>query len=430
MLDLDDLEVETLRLFRKRPDTAMEYSACYPRIFVDEYQDTAPVQAALLKILVKEGSNEICAIGDPDQSIYGFRGADADSFHLFVDSFPGAKAISLSKNYRSTQIILDGAARLMAKETSLEGTNGKGELISLGKCSSHLEEAEMVVEQVEKLLGGTGYFSLDSGRVASHEDGEGIGFGDIAVLYRLNAQGEAFEEAFKRAGIPCARSGEKPLAGRYPVNVIWRFLQTLHYPDNKLYREAHLGLAGDNGLKAGDILKGRIREMNIEGIINQAIVLHDIDMASRESTDLVDRMKDIALRMNGDMGAFIDALSLDRGIDHAGLKGDRIALMSLHGAKGLEWPVVFITGCEDMLMPCSLFGDRDDEEEKRLMYVGMTRARNRLIISLSRKRTLNGRVLEMGPSPFLSLIPDDLCAPLDRAKWKRKRKKQEQLALF
>jgi len=430
MLDLDDLEVETLRLFRERPETAMEYSALYPRIFVDEYQDTAPVQAALLKMLVREGINEICAIGDPDQSIYGFRGADVENFHRFAETFPGSREIFLSKNYRSTQIILNAASRLMAKETPLEGTNGKGELISLGKCSSQSEEAEMVVEQIERLLGGTGYFSLDSGRVSSHEDGEGIGFGDIAVLFRLNAQGDAFEKSFKRAGIPYARSGEKPLAGRYPVNIIWRFLQAVRCPDNMLYRDAYLGLVEDKGLKGMDILKEFTPENNIEDLINQAISLHDIDMSLKESADNVGRLKDIAGRINGDMGPFLDHLSLDRGIDHAGLMGDRVALMSIHAAKGLEWPVVFITGFEDMLMPCSLFGDRNEEEEKRLFYVGMTRARKRLIISHSGKRTINARMLDMGPSPFLSLIPADLCEPLTRAKWKRKRKKQEQLALF
>jgi DNA helicase-2/ATP-dependent DNA helicase PcrA len=381
-------------------------------------------------MLVREGVNEICAIGDADQSIYGFRGADIENFYRFTESYPNAKEISLAKNYRSTQVILDAASKLMAKTIPLEGTKDAGDLISLAKCSSQAEEAEMAVEQVEKLLGGTTYFSLDSGRVASHEDGEGIGFGDIAILYRLNSQGDDFEAAFKRAGIPYARSGEKPLAGRYPANIIWRYLQTVHYPGNKLYSDSYLNMTESMGLKGADILNKDIQGNDIEALIDQASVLHNVDMSLRESVDLVNRMKDIAQRMNGNMGAFIDAMSLDRGIDHADLIGDRVAIMSLHAAKGLEWSAVFITGCEDKLMPCTLFGDRDDEEEKRLMYVGVTRARKRLIISHSGKRNLNGRMLEMGPSPFLTLIAGELCAPLDRAKWKRKRKKQEQLALF
>ncbi len=429
LLDLDDLETETLRLFREHPETAMEYSMRYSHIFVDEYQDTSPVQAALLKVLVREGLNEICAIGDPDQAIYGFRGADIRNFQSFTETFPGSRELSLAKNYRSTQIILDGASRLLSKDFALKGSKGKGELIGLGSCSTQSEEAEMVVEQIERLLGGTGYFSLDSGRVASYEDGEGIGFGDIAVLYRLNMQGDAFEEALKRAGIPYARSGERPLAGRYPVNLIWRFLRAVHYPENKIYRDAYLGLAEEKGISAADILGSYSPEDAMENIIDQAVSLHHIDLSQKELMDAVGRLKDIAHGLKGGIEAFINALSLDRAIDHTCLTGDRVALMSLHAAKGLEWPVVFITGCEDMLIPCSLFGDRDEEEEKRLLYVGMTRAQKRLIISHTGKRSLSGRIVDMNPSPFLSLIPNDLCIFLDRA-WKRRRKKQEQLALF
>jgi DNA helicase II / ATP-dependent DNA helicase PcrA len=430
MLDLDDLEIKTLQLFMEHPKIALTYSERYPHIFVDEYQDTSPVQAMLLKLLVKDGVNRICAIGDPDQSIYGFRGADISNFFRFKESFPGAKEVSLSANYRSNQTILDAAARLMAKENSLEGTKGKGDLISLTQCSSTAEEAEMVVEQIEKLLGGTTYFSLDSGRVASHEDGAGIGFGDIAVLYRLNSQGDAFEEAFHRAGIPCARSGEKPVAGRYPANILWRYLRAVNYPENKLYHDSYLALAKSLGLSGEEILKKDLDENKAGVLLDQAVVLHNVDISVREVGGLVNRMKEILSGMPEGIKPFIDNLSLDRGIDHAGLIGDRVALMSFHAAKGLEWPVVFITGCEDQLMPCRLFGDRDDEEEKRLMYVGMTRAQRMLIISRAFKRSFNGRMLDMGPSPFLALIPNDLCSPLDRAKWKRKRKKQEQLALF
>jgi DNA helicase-2/ATP-dependent DNA helicase PcrA len=132
----------------------------------------------------------------------------------------------------------------------------------------------------------------------------------------------------------------------------------------------------------------------------------------------------------GDVGAFLDALSLERGIDHAALIGDRVALMSLHAAKGLEWPVVFITGCEDRLMPCALFGSKDDEEERRLFYVGMTRARSRLILSHVNRRNLNGRVLHMRPSQFLDTLPENLLSNLDRGGWKPKRRPHQQLALF
>ena len=130
------------------------------------------------------------------------------------------------------------------------------------------------------------------------------------------------------------------------------------------------------------------------------------------------------------MGSFLDMLALDRGIDHAGLLGDRVALMSLHAAKGLEWPVVFITGCEDGLLPCTLFGAVNEEEEKRLLYVGMTRARSRLVLSHTTRRVINGRLHSMNPSTFIRLIPEEFCAPLERAQWKRRPRRHNQLDLF
>ncbi len=211
MLDLDDLEVETLRLFQRHPEVCLGYAERFPKIFVDEYQDTNPMQVEILKLLVYASPQPcapyIFAIGDPDQAIYGFRGADIRNFHLFSEDFPGAREISLSRNYRSTRIILSCSSALMEKEEPLEGMTGKGEPIRLASCRTHSEEAEMIVEQIEKLLGGITHFSLDSGRVSSHEEGESFGFDDMAVLFRLNAQGDAFEEAFSRAGIPFIRSG-------------------------------------------------------------------------------------------------------------------------------------------------------------------------------------------------------------------------------
>ena len=269
MLDLHDLEVETLRLFQNHHEVAAELGKRFPKIFVDEYQDTNRTQVEILKSLVSRCSSylhitdlvkdsersrrelsSVCisAIGDPDQAIYGFRGADVENFHRFTDDFPGAKKVTLLMNYRSTQPILDAASALMQKKQKLKGVLGIGELVQISDCRTEAEEAEMIVEQIEKLIGGTSYFSLDSGRASSQDEHENLGFGDIAVLFRLNAQGDAFEEAFSRAGIPFVRSGEKPLIEGFPINVIWRFLQTVLYPENAYYREAYLQILKDNAL--------------------------------------------------------------------------------------------------------------------------------------------------------------------------------------
>jgi len=499
MLDLQDLEVETLRLLQSRPEVAGELGKRFPKIFVDEYQDTNRSQVEILKALVYRELNSpcavsqtrsliegsfvegdlvedpvadpeprprelgrrvpcpvsVCAIGDPDQAIYGFRGADVKNFHRFAEDFPGAKTITLLINYRSTQPILDAASSLMQKKHKLKGVLGIGEPVHISDCGTEAEEAEMIVEQIEKLMGGTSYFSLDSGRASSQDGQENLGFGDMAVLFRLNAQGDALEEAFSRAGVPFVRSGEKPLIESFPVNVIWRFLQTLVHPENAYYRDAYQQVLEDNDLtphpppisSAGRALipsnnpssplggeetgEGESGDgVRLNDWISQAVALHGLTSLSEEEGNRLRRLNDLAKSGHSDLKSFMDALSLERGIDHAGLLGDRVAIMTLHAAKGLEWPVVFITGCEDQLLPCTLFGDQDEAEEKRLFYVGITRARIRLILSHAARRTLNGRPLDMKPSPFTLLIPQRLRRPLERKPWNPKKKRANQLRLF
>jgi DNA helicase-2/ATP-dependent DNA helicase PcrA len=523
MLDLHDLEVEALRLFQDHPAVAAELSNRFSKIFVDEYQDTNRIQAEILKALVYpvldlpcamsktlssvEGPLvpspvSVCAIGDPDQAIYGFRGAEVENFYRFADDFPGAKKVNLLLNYRSTQPILDAASSVMQNKQKLIGVLGIGERVQISDCRTEDEEAETIVEQIEKLIGGTSYFSLDSGRATSQEEHENLGFGEIAVLFRLNAQGDAFEEAFSRAGIPFVRSGEKPLIESYPVDVIWRYLQYVMHPENAYYGDAYRQVLKDHGLtphpppgscpgqaltppiKGGEpqpslssqsILSSRGEDnfhssspltgegkpfppsplvgedspkfsspsmgedkgggevgstRTIPELIDQAIVLHGLTSLPEEEEIRLRRLRDLAESNHGKLSSFLDTLSLERGIDHAGLLGDRVAIMSLHAAKGLEWPVVFIAGCEDQLLPCTLFASQDEAEEKRLFYVGMTRARSRLVLSYAARRTLNGRPLDMKPSPFTLLIPQNLRQPLQRKPWKPKKKPPNQLQLF
>jgi DNA helicase-2/ATP-dependent DNA helicase PcrA len=430
MLDLDDLEVETLRLFRNDPESALACSSKFLHVFVDEYQDTNSTQVEILKFLACPELNPtcalnpapcpvtICAIGDPDQAIYGFRGADVGNFLGFGEDFPGAKEITLSMNYRSTQGILDGAAKVLKKSRILRAVKGEGHPIAVSSCRTQAEEAEMVAEQIEKMIGGTTYFSLDSGRVMSHEEGENLSFGDMAVLFRLNSQGDAFEESLSRAGIPYVRSGEKPLISRHPVDVLWRFLQTCHNPEIPYYRDAYTSCLKKYALSTpSPHVAPSPGGRTVQEVLSHAIILHGFDNLPDDSAKALSRFMELA-RDFEDAHSFLEALSLDRGIDHENLLGDRVALMSLHASKGLEWPVVYIAGCEEGLLPCTLFGNRDDEEERRLFYVGMTRACRRLILSHARR-----------PSPFLELVPENLFVPLERGPWKPKRA-HKQLGLF
>ncbi|MEE4354618.1 MAG: UvrD-helicase domain-containing protein [Desulfatiglans sp.] len=430
MIDLDDLEVSTLRLFREHPDVPKAYGKRFPYLFVDEYQDTNRVQAELLRILVQLGEAMLFVIGDPDQAIYGFRGGDVENFRRFFHDFPEAGQVKLIRSYRSTETILRASGFFMGHSKPLEGEGREGEPVAIASCATESEEAEMIVEQVEKLLGGISYFSIDSGRANTHrEDESPLGFGDIAVLYRLNAQGDALGKAFQRSGIPFVRSGEKPPIHRYPVNLIWRFFQALEYPLNPYYKDQYEAILSDHGIR-GDTDRSSKPEGSMSDLLEAAIHLHGLNGLGEEADDALVGLRRIAEEFRGDLGSFLDRLSLQRGIDHETLVGDRVALMSLHAAKGLEWPVVFIIGCEDQLIPCSLFGEKDLEEEKRLLYVGMTRACARLILSHTKKRSLNGRILRMNPSPFLNSMPEDVLRPLERGQWKPRARAHKQLDLF
>jgi DNA helicase-2/ATP-dependent DNA helicase PcrA len=414
MLDLDDLELETLRLFLDHPEVAREYGRRLPWIFVDEYQDTNPVQVELIKCLLDPNTGAVFVIGDPDQAIYRFRGADVQHFFRFGQDFPGAREYLLTRNYRSTDTVLHGSAAVMGKDHPLQGRINEGSPIDLVACGTDGEEAEMVVEQIEKLIGGTSYFSLDSGRVESHEGGMPLSFGDIAVLFRLNAQGQKLQEALSRAGIPSIRSGEAPLIQRPPATLLCRFLQTLLSPEHPHYREMYeKAFSGAAGLLK-EVQDSFPIHKSPWDLIRQAVSIHGLEDLSDDEQDTLDRLLIFAENHRGDLRSFLDALSLERGIDHTSLLGDRVALMSLHAAKGLQWPVVFITGCENQLLPCSLFGDKDEEEERRLFYVGMTRAKERLILSWTSRRSLGNRVLQMKPSPFLQAIPRENARPLER----------------
>ena len=172
------------------------------------------------------------------------------------------------------------------------------------------------------------------------------------------------------------------------------------------------------------------RQAALNDMIDQAVELHGFDLNSEEISRTLDRVGKVAENCNHHLPSFLDTLALERGIDHQNLIGDRVSLMSLHAAKGLEWQVVFIIGCEDQLLPCTLFGDRDDEEERRLLYVGLTRAKQRLILSHASRRSLNGRPLDMKISPFLKPFSSKQLVHLERSKWKRKPKAHEQLSLF
>jgi DNA helicase II / ATP-dependent DNA helicase PcrA len=412
LLDFDDILNDAVHLLLENDALWLDIQTQYRHVFVDEYQDINQIQHVLLKLLVQNGVF-ITAIGDPNQAIYSFRGSDVRFFSSFAIDFPGAKSIFLSDNYRNSPNLLAACGNVIsAKLSGVVVPSPVTKLYTEGKlivfeAATDRAEAEYVVHQIEKLVGGTSMFSHDSGRLDSDDD-DCMTFSDFGVLYRTNAQSRLLIEALERSGIPYQVSGEKPLA-EYPlVNDILVLLATA---------------SGDPGFSTVPLLLDKIETQPQFG---------EKLAGKKENRDVFKRLKRIAF-LYGDYKSFSDYILLQQGEDGIGIKGEKVSLLTLHAAKGLEFPVVFITGCENGLIPLERASWQiDPAEERRLFYVGMTRAKSRLYLVRAKLRTLYGKTLETVPSPYLTDIKEELKMYDKTRKLKKTEKKpeSEQVSLF
>lgn len=394
LVDFEDILRDAVLLLRDHPEVRREVRALYRQVLVDEYQDINAVQEALLKELVG-GEVLLTAIGDPNQAIYGFRGSDVGYFQSFEEHFQPATILELSRNYRSCSNLLEASGQVAEKGEAFPVPALTAEIYAKGLLKVHeaptdKAEAEYVAHMIERLVGGTSNFSRDSGRV----DGASASrsFGDIAVLYRLNIQGRQMAQALQRLGVPYQVSGEQALELGTSTRASLKRL-----PDGFDLCEALQKLKSD-------------------------------DKALAENWDAFLRLAD----RSGTAGDFLDALALATPEDRFEPKAEKINLMTLHAAKGLEFPVVFIIGCEDGILPLDLeFFLSDPAEERRLFYVGMTRAKEELYLVRARRRVLYGKSKEFPPSRFLSDIEEGLKA-YEAASEKKFRKDpdRDQLKLF
>jgi DNA helicase-2/ATP-dependent DNA helicase PcrA len=393
LVDFDDLLLQPLALLRARPDLAEGYRRRFPWISVDEYQDVDPLQSALLRILAPPGAN-LCAIGDPDQSIYGFRGADVGIFLRFRADYPTARVVHLTRNYRSTPILVEAACQAirpgtLVPERRLVAVRREGamERIVVQSAASERAEAELVVHTLERLVGGTSYFSFDSGRVGAGAAPH-LSFGDVAVLYRTEAQTPPLIEALGRAGIPFQQRSHRPLTERAGVKALLARLQ---------------------GTGAA--------EERVEAAVDRAVaaLVEDGGAAARAGLlAAADLLRPLAIRAGADLEGFLAGVALGGEVDAWDPRAEGVSLLTLHAAKGLEFPVVFLVGCEEGVLPFAFHsgaGEAEVAEERRLFFVGITRARSRLFLFHSHRRTARGEATEALPSRFLAAIEEAL---LDR----------------
>ena len=473
-LDFDDLLLKTFLLLSDHQPVAEKYQDRYSQFMIDEFQDTNVAQYAIARLIAQKHRN-LCVVGDPDQSIYSWRNADIRNILSFQKDFPDAKVVALEQNYRSTQTILDAASRLISAnsqrvEKELFTNNGAGEQISIVEGYDEQEEAQIVLREVGQLTRSKG---------ASQAP---YRLGDIAVMYRVNAQSRALEEACRRYGVPYQLIGGTKFYQRQEVKDVAAYLRLLANPndDVSLMRVVNLPprgigrrtldeltrLARDQGTSAFESIRsispsmgvgaplvsgsftaraaralGDFRNL-IEGLRSEAEQTGIVELIERilESTgyrkylterdeqaeDRIDNINEFKaaarefseLGMPDGLNAFLESVSLVSDVDSMEEAPEALTLITLHQAKGLEYPVVFMVGMEDGLLPHARSLDEEAglEEERRLCYVGMTRAKERLYLTRAFRRGFRGGTGPNLPSRFLLDIPRELVAGQEQSK--------------
>jgi uncharacterized protein (TIGR00375 family) len=413
LVDFDGLVAQSVTLLTKHPALAAALRERWRVISVDEYQDIDASQYDLLRLLSGDGAG-LTVIGDPDQAIYGFRGADVRFFLRFAEDYPGAATLSLTRNYRSAPAIIAGALQAVAPSTLVPGRILRamalqGPAITRHEAADEQAEAGWIAAAIDRLLGGSSFHSLDTGRADGHATA-GLALADIAILYRTDAQAGPLGQALTRAGLPFQKRSHDLLQRRTAVPEITREMR-LADPAQRADAEVATRLA--------------------------TVVRRLADRAGggAAAVDLLaagEVLAPLARRCGDDLERFVTTIALGAEADALDPRADAITLLTLHAAKGLEFSAVFLAGCERGLLPLWLPGTQtsgtDPAEERRLLFVGMTRARTHLFLTCAACRRRHGTMLTAGPSPFLaSIAPSLLSGPVPS---QRRRPPDRQLRLL
>nr|WP_091551762.1 UvrD-helicase domain-containing protein [Micromonospora pattaloongensis] len=417
LVDLDELVTLPVRLLRDDPELVERYRDRWRWVFVDEYQDVDAVQYELLRLLSPADGN-LCAIGDPDQAIYSFRGADVSYFLRFSEDFVDARLVRLTRNYRSSPPILAAAVQAIGPTTLVRGRrldparlDPEAPLVGRYPAASVADEAGFVARTVDELVGGVSHRSLDTGRIDGRSSS--VSFSDIAVLYRTDAQAAPIVDALTRAGIPVQKRSHDRLRDRPGVAAIARELRHASGLGGSLAARVRL---------AGQVLADRFAMPTLDA--TPAVAPADIWAAVEVLTPLAQRCGD-------DLPLFLSQIATGAEVDALDPRAEAVTLLTLHAAKGLEFPVVFLVGAEDGLLPLRLPGATPDDgevaEERRLFFVGLTRAQDRLYVSHVRRRLRHGSERDCAPTPFLDAIDAGLFERLGETEPRRPKDRQLRL---
>ena len=449
-LDFDDIIMLTVNLFVENPEILEFYQRKFKYILVDEYQDTNTAQYSLVSMLAQKYKN-LCVVGDDDQSIYGWRGANIRNILDFEKEFKDAKVIKLEQNYRSTKTILGAANSVIKnnygrKSKKLWTDNDKGDSIKLLECNNEHEEAYFIANEIKRL-----------------SEEENIKLRDFAILYRINAMSRVIEDALMKAGIAYKIFGGLRFYDRKEIKDIIGYLRVIQNPSDNISlkriinepkrgignttldkAEEHANRAGVSIFsiisdasnipdlsRAASKLENFVSMINVLRTLNNTMTISEMIEEVIQRTGIVEKYEkedtteskvrvenikellSVALEFENEseekgLEQFLEHISLVTDVDKMDEENDYVVLMTLHSAKGLEFPVVFMAGLEEGIFPGyrSMADESELEEERRLCYVGITRAKEKLYITHTYTRTLFGNTTYNRASRFLNEIPD------------------------
>lgn len=418
-LDFDDLLLNGVNLLREKP-VRDKWQSILTHVLVDEWQDTNKIQYELTKLLVGDNKN-LTAVGDASQSIYSWRGADYRNINYLSKDYPEIHIVNLEQNYRSTENILEAANSVIKKNSShpileLWTENGKGEKVNIFRAKNGYAEADFVVSEIGRLTNGNTEFN----------------YSDCAILYRTNAQSRVMEEALLHAGVPYTLVGGVRFYERKEIKDLLAYIRLLVNPKDKISesRAIKLGkrryeafqsiwddLPKDSETKLLDTRAVSTLEL-LDLVLNKTKYTDKYKKESEENLQRLENIKELRSVASEftDVNEFLENIALMESEQQAKISDitnnidNKVTLMTLHAAKGLEFPVVFIVGMEEGLFPHSrtLWDSNELEEERRLAYVGMTRAKRKLYLTFANKRMYFGQSGSNPPSRFIVDIPESL----------------------
>ena len=464
-MDFDDLIFKTIELFEKNPDVLAHYRDRFRYLLVDEYQDTSHAQYVFIRLLAEKSGN-LCVVGDDDQSIYRFRGATIENILSFEKTFPHAKVVRLEQNYRSTKTILDAANAVIANNRNRKGKtlwteNPVGDKIRVRTAANEQDEADYIAERILE--------GVAAGRR----------FSDFAVLYRMNTQSNAIEKVFARSGIQYRIIGGQRFFDRREIRDMTAYLNVVSNPDDEVRLLRIINrpkrAIGDKTIAQASEIASRLGE-SLFSVISRAEEYESLRRAASklagfakmignlsalaadgkttlvelyralldktgyleallasgepDAQDRADNVRELASNLakyeeeNGSeasLAGFLEEISLFTDIDNYDRSSDSTVMMTMHSAKGLEFPVVFLPGFEEGIFPGMqvLYNPSEIEEERRLAYVAITRAKEELYLLNSDYRMLFGSSLHNLPSRFLKEIPEELIERSRSRDWKK-----------